>query len=200
MITRSQAPKIGKETNYHEGEDCVMAKKSLEKERILMKAMNLRSSIELAITTEKLGAGFYGKLADKFKGDKEISELFSILAKDERTHETQFRSLLDKVPTDDKKPASDPKYQYLTAVSISEFFTGDGGALKDVDNIKTRDDAMARAFALEKATLLYYHAVQDILGDNDILKTIIKLEKDHLVSVMKYLMTGAKMRGLSDTW
>ena len=165
-----------------------------------MKEITLRNSIEMAIATEKLGAGFYGKLAEKFKSDKEINELFSILAKDEKAHEAKFRTLLDKVPAEDKEPTTDQKYQYLTAVSISEFFAGDGGALKDVDKIKTRDDALARAFALEKATLLYYHAVQDILGDNDILKTIIKLEKDHLVSVMKYLMTGAKMRGLSDTW
>ena len=165
-----------------------------------MKEPTLKDSIELAITTEKLGAGFYGELAKKFESDKEIGELFSILAKDEKTHENQFRTLLDKLPAQEGEPKSEKEYQYLTAVSISEFFAGDGGALKDIDAIKTRDDALARAFALEKATLLYYHAVQDILGDNDILKTIIKLEKDHLVSVMKYLMTGAKMRGLSDNW
>jgi rubrerythrin len=165
-----------------------------------MEDINLRKSIELAIATEKLGAGFYGKLAEKFRDDKEISELFSILAKDEETHEAQFQALLDKVPAEDEGSREEEKYQYLTAVSISEFFAGDGGALKDIDKIKSTDDALARAFALEKATLLYYHAMQDILGQNDILDTVIALEKSHLVSVMKYLMTGAKMRGLSDNW
>ena len=67
----------------------------------------LKDSIELAITTEKLGAGFYSKLAEKFEGDKEISELFSILAKDEKTHEKQFRKLLDKVPAEGEDPETD---------------------------------------------------------------------------------------------
>jgi hypothetical protein len=83
---------------------------------------------------------------------------------------------------------------------MSEFFTGEEGPMKDIDKIKTRDDAFARAFALEKASLFYYHAMQDCLGDNEILKAIISAEKNHLVSVMKYLVTGAKMRGLADTW
>ena len=127
-----------------------------------MKEITLRNSIEMAIATEKLGAGFYGKLAEKFKSDKEISELFSILAKDEKAHEVQFRTLLDKVPAEDKEPTTDQKYQYLTAVSISEFFAGDGGALKDVDKIKTRDDALARAFAYGPALLVLDEATSSV--------------------------------------
>jgi hypothetical protein len=42
--------------------------------------------------------------------------------------------------------------------------------------------------------------MQECLGENEILKAIISAEKSHLVSVMKYLVTGAKMRGLADTW
>jgi rubrerythrin len=165
-----------------------------------MDDVSLRRSIELAITTEKLGAGFYKGLADKFSDEKEISELFSILSKDEETHEAQFKALLNKVPPGKEESKPEDKYQYLVAVSMSEFFEPDGGPLKNIDKIETRDDALARAFALEKATLLYYEAIRDILGENDTLNTIIKLEKKHLVSVMKYLMTGAKMRGLADSW
>ncbi len=165
-----------------------------------MDDVTLAKSIELAITTERMGAGFYRKLAEKFGNDKEISELFSILSKDEESHEKQFRALRGKLPAEERELMTDQKYQYLQAVSISEFFAGDGGALDKTDDIKTRDDALARAFSLEKATLLYYHGIKDVLGENDILDTIIELEKSHLVSVMKYLMTGAKMRRLSDSW
>jgi len=162
--------------------------------------LSLRNGIELAVTTEKLGANFYKTLAKRFKENAEISELFSMLAKDEEAHEAQFKTLLKKIPAGEKKPKSDREYQLLTAAAMSEFFTGEEGPMKDIGKIKTRDDAFARAFALEKASLFYYHAMQDLLGENEILKAIISAEKSHLVSVMKYLITGAKMRGLADTW
>ena len=165
-----------------------------------MDNLSLRDGIELAVIAEKLGADFYKTLAKRFKENAEISELFSILAKDEEAHEAQFTVLLKMVPAGEKKPKSDQEYQLLTAAAMSEFFTGEEGPMKDIGKIKTRDDAFARAFALEKASLFYYHAMQDCLGENEILQAIISAEKSHLVSVMKYLVSGAKIRGLADTW
>jgi rubrerythrin len=170
------------------------------KEDRILKKPTLRGGIELAVTTEKLGASFYTTMAKRFKENPEINELFSILAKDEEAHEAQFRALLGKVPADEKNPGSEEQYEYLAAAAMSQFFSTEQGPMKDVEKIQTRDDAFARAFALEKATLLYYHAMQDILGENEILEAIISAEKSHLVSVMKYMITNAKMRGLSDTW
>jgi rubrerythrin len=166
----------------------------------MLEKPTLRSSIELAVTTEKIGANFYKTLAKKFHDNAEIEELFSILAKDEEAHEAQFQALLKKVPSDDGERGETEKYEYLAAAAMSEFFLGDEGAMKDIDKIETRDDALARAFALEKASLFYYHAVADILGENKILQAVISAEKSHLVSVMKYMMTDAKMRGLADKW
>jgi rubrerythrin len=165
-----------------------------------LKTPTLRGGIELAVTTEKLGASFYTTMAKRFKENPEINELFSILAKDEEAHEAQFKALLNKVPSDEKNQGNEEKYQYLAAAAMSQFFSGEKGTMKDIEKIKTRDDALARAFALERATLLYYHAMQDLLGENDILKAIIIAEKSHLVSVMRYMITNAKMRGLSDPW
>jgi rubrerythrin len=170
------------------------------KEEDIMGDLSLRDGIELAVTTEKLGADFYKTLAERFKENAEISELFSILAKDEEAHEAQFMALLQKVPAGEEKPKSDRDYQLLKAAAMSEFFTGEEGPMKDIDKIKTRDDAFARAFALERASLFYYHAMQACLGENEVLQAIVSAEKNHLVSVMKYLVTGAKMRGLADTW
>jgi rubrerythrin len=166
----------------------------------MVKSLDLKNAVELAVTTEKLGANFYRTLAKRFQENAEVSELFSILAKDEETHETQFKALLKKVPSDDKAQESSQKYELLAAAAMSEFFTGSQGPMKDIAAIKNRDDALARAFALEKASLFYYSAMQDCLGKNEILEAIISAEKNHLVSVMKYLITGAKMRGLADTW
>jgi rubrerythrin len=170
------------------------------KEERMVNTLTLKNAVELAVTAEKLGANFYTTMAKRFGENAEISELFSILAKDEEAHEAQFKALLKKIPADEKKQDQREKYQLLTAAAMSEFFTGEGGPMKDIAAIKSRDDALARAFALEKASLFYYNAMQDCLGENEILGAIIGAEKSHLVSVMKYLITGAKMRGLADTW
>ncbi len=41
--------------------------------------------------------------------------------------------------------------------------------------------------------------MEDIIGKNDILTSIIQAEKQHLLKVMEYMLTEAKMRGLADT-
>ena len=53
---------------------------------------------------------------------------------------------------------------------------------------------------LEKATLHYYQAMREVLGENDILEAVIKAEKAHLMKVMQYIVTDAKFTGLSETW
>ncbi len=165
----------------------------------MLEDATLRKAVELAVTTEKLGAGFYKGLAERFSDNEELSELFSTLSRDEVQHEREFSSLLKKIPAGSEADNQSEKAEYLKAVSLSQFFAGQG-PLKDIDKIETRDDALNRAFSLEKATLLYYHGIRDILGENEVLQAIIDAEKSHLVSVMKYLITDAKMRGLSDKW
>jgi len=64
----------------------------------------------------------------------EISELFSILAKDEEAHEAQFTALLKKVPAGEKKPKSEREYQLLTAAAMSEFFTGEDGPMRGLSD------------------------------------------------------------------
>src|SRR4030067_1214479 len=126
--------------------------------------LSLINGIELAVITEKLGAHLYKTLADRFTENAEISELFSILEKDEEAHEAQFKALLKKVPAGEKKSKSDREYQLLTAAAMSEFFTGEEGPMKDIGKIKHRQQAFARVFAVEKASLFYYPAMQACRG------------------------------------
>jgi len=84
-------------------------------------------------------------------------------------------------------------------MSVAEVF--DTEALsKRVDEIRTREDALERALGLEKATLAYYQAMREILGADDVLDSLITVEKRHVVKVMQLLLTGAKFRGLADAF
>ena len=170
------------------------------KEEKALNKTTLKTSIALAARTEREVADFYEALADRFRDDSEIQELFSILAKDEKVHEAQCKALFNKISADKNELGSEDELQYLAAASMSEFFSSESGAMKDIAKIETRDDALAKAFAIEKATLFHYNAIRDLLGGDETLNAIIRAEKNHLVNVMKYLITGAKVRDLTDKW
>ena len=74
------------------------------------------------------------------------------------------------------------------------------GLKEDLEAIQTRDDALKRAFELEKATLNYYQALKDVMDEGDALDGIIAAEKEHLTTVMRYMVTEAKFRGLGDSF
>ena len=161
--------------------------------------VTLRKAVEFAMKTEEVGNVFYTKMARKLEAqDQEIAEIFKILAKDEVTHRNQFKALLDTVPEDPNVSNKAERLALLKIMSRSEFFMGEDGIYRALDEIKTRDDALERAVRLEKDTLGYFQALKDILGDEDVLDEIIQIEKGHLVKLMTYMITGAKMRGLDD--
>jgi rubrerythrin len=156
--------------------------------------------VEFAIQTEQIGAQMYGDLARKFSSDRELRELFEGLAQDEVQHGDHFRALRDRlVPRFRDQPVSTEQQDYLRAMSMSDVFDTEALARR-VDGIQSREDALERALHLEKATLGYYQAMREILGADEVLDALIAVEKKHVVKVMQLLLTGAKFRGLADSY
>jgi rubrerythrin len=160
--------------------------------------LTLRECIQLAVTTEQIGRKFYERLARKFADDKVVADIFSQLAEDEKAHEKQFTRLLDRVPKQELQPERYELHQFLRATAISEFFQKD--YFKRVDEISTPADALGKALAFEKATLLYYQAIRDVLGENKELDAVIKAERTHVMAIARIVVTDARFRGLSDSF
>ena len=162
----------------------------------------MKRALEFAVTTEVVGARAYRQLAAKLKEDEELASVFKQLAKDETAHEKYFRSLLAKIPPGSGPQDYDEDMGVLKAMSLSEFFSTRAGLKKDLAGVKTREQALNRAFELEKATLSYYRALQDVMPRRGgrALDDVIVAEKQHLLKVMQYLITGARFRGLSDSY
>lgn len=158
--------------------------------------LNLRECIQLAVTTEEIGCKFYERLARKFSEDKDVSGVFSQLAEDEKAHEKQFKRLLEEVPKQELEPERYELHQFLRATAISEFFRKD--YFVRVDEISTATEALGKALAFEKETLLYYQAIRDVLGENKQLDAIIKAERNHVMAISRIVVTDARFRGLSD--
>ncbi len=154
--------------------------------------------VDLAIRTEELGAELYQRLAVKFAADRELQELFEGLGRDEVHHREQFRALRDvAVSRSRDRPLSDEQKNYLRAMSMDDVLSSTRN-LESVGAIKTRDDALERTMGLEKGTLAFYQAMRDVLGSDDVLDTLIAVEKSHVAKVMELMITGAKFRGLAD--
>jgi rubrerythrin len=164
----------------------------------MFEALTLRKAVELAITTEQLGADYYSRMERKFSDRPELKELFAQLVKDEKTHEAQFKAIVKHVPDDKPEEQQYELYQFLRATAISEFFNKD--YFKHTDDIKSSDDALGRALAFEKATLQFYQAIKDILGDNRDLLNIIDTERSHVVALMRIIVADGKFRGMGDKW
>ena len=86
--------------------------------------------MEFAIATEELGADIYTQLAAKFRGNREIAQIFTRLADDEQVHRQQFAELLKKAPFDQGIGSSPEKREFLKAMSLSEFFSHHRGPLQ----------------------------------------------------------------------
>jgi rubrerythrin len=164
----------------------------------MMEELTMKKAVELAITTEQLGAAFYSRMEKKFHDQKELEDVFCQLSKDEKTHEAQFKKILEKVPENPNEKEQWEEYQFMRATAISEFFRRD--AFKDTDKIDNRDEALGRALAFEKSTLQYYKAMQDILGEEPMLEEIINAERKHVLAIMKVIVTDAKFRGTEYNW
>lgn len=160
--------------------------------------LTVRECIQLAITTEEMGCKFYNRLARKFADKKDIAEVFSQLAEDEDEHERQFKLLLETVPKKELEPERYELHQFLRATAVSEFFQKE--YFKTVDEIATPSEALGKALAFEKSTLLFYQAIRDVVGENQELDSLIEAERKHVMSIARIAVTDAKFRGIGDTF
>jgi rubrerythrin len=158
----------------------------------------LRESIQLAITTEQLGREYYNRMAGKFKDHKDVVDIFTQLAKDEQTHEEQFKKILENVPQEENTPERYELYQYMRATAISEFFQKD--YFKKIAGIDEPTEALVTALNFEKATLQFYKAMREVMGEHKQLDAIIGMERNHVLALVRIIPTDAKFRGLGDSY
>ena len=166
----------------------------------MIKDVTVESCLAFAIKTEELGAQLYQGLARKFAADIELRELFEQLGRDEVDHVEQIRVMGERLgPRFRDRPASAEEQNYLRAMSMTEIFYRPGGPAVDLGTVQTREDALKRALQLEKATLAYYQAVRDVVGTEEVLDSLIAMERKHVAKVMARLLAETMLRGLADS-
>lgn len=150
-----------------------------------MEKFSIREAVTQAVQTEKLGYQFYTSIADKFKDDEGLNNLFTTLAAKEQRHEKTFRELLDILK--DSEPANwDEAEQYLRAIVESEFFLGRNKSLPSMEKVKTVEDAVNFAMGFEKETLLYFYGIRDAVKEKEVVEEIINEERSHIMWLNRF--------------
>lgn len=138
--------------------------------------------VEMAVQTERLGYAFYTGMAERFRKDDKLAELFTTLAEKEKWHEKVFGGLLEDVDETVAPENWEEAQSYFRAVVESEFFLGSGKALPEMaGGISTVAEAVDFALGFEKETILYFIGIEDAVGDRgDTVRKIIDEEKSHV--------------------
>lgn len=144
-----------------------------------MERYSITEVIEQAVQAERLGYQFYTAMADRFREDIGLKKLFQTLGTKELVHEKRFSELKEITGTEEPEGWEEAS-QYLRAIVESEFFLGRNKSLPALEHVKSVEDAVNFAMGFEKETLLYFHAVRDVVREKDVVDEIINEEKSHI--------------------
>ncbi len=153
-----------------------------------MEQFSIEEVIEQAVQTERFGNGFYTKMAERFKENEKLRNLFEELATQELQHERKFSELKNKI-MNEKPEGWEEVSQYLRAIVESEFFLGKYKSLPLLEHLQKTEDALHYAIGFEKETLLYYYGMRDIVREREIMDEIINEEKSHILWLNEYKNT-----------
>ncbi len=157
-----------------------------------MENFSVREVVEQAIRTEKLGYEFYSEMAERFREERNLSDLFKTLAEKEVLHQKRFGELLEIIG--DETPENwDEVSEYMRAFVESEFFLGSEKAVARMKGVKTAAEAVEYALGFEKETLHYYIALKKVVKEKEIVDEIINEEQSHVMWLQRFKgrFTGA---------
>lgn len=147
-----------------------------------MNKYSINEVLEMAVQTEKIGYQFYTHMAEKFKKDGELVNLFTTLATKEKAHEKTFADLKSMVSKSGPEPVEwEEVSNYMRAFVESEFFLGKGKSLPSMDHIKSAKDAVRFAIGFEKETLLYFLGLRGVVKEKEVVDEVINEEKSHIM-------------------
>ena len=139
--------------------------------------------LALAEDIEEKGMHFYREMAKKFAENLDIVTILERLADDEIEHKELFRSFRaeEKLLIN----VSPESVKYLKSLLQPSLFPKEG----DQYLIKTPKDALGIGIEAEKAAILFYHELYEVIDgeqDRKIISKLLKEEKMHLVELRDY--------------
>lgn len=104
----------------------------------------------------------------------------------EKQHAKSFAELLEIIRDDTPSGDWSEIAPYMKAIAESQFFLGSGNALSSMLNVKSKKEAIEKAIAFEKETLLYFIGMRSVVKEKDVIDEIINEEKSHLARLKAF--------------
>jgi len=149
----------------------------------------------MAVETEKGGKLFYETVAAQSRSQS-LKILFRFLADEENRHIGVFEGIAKtiKVVTAEMPANWEEVSLYLKAVTDSRYFLGEGKALSLAKDARTTEDAIGRALAFEKETLVFYLEAADAVPpvNRPAVEALIREERAHVRKLTAFLQSPAK--------
>jgi rubrerythrin len=150
-----------------------------------MKRYSVREVVEQAVRTEQQGYEFYRSMAERFREEEKLKNLFNTLAEKELAHEKRFRELYEVIG--DEEPGDwDIISEYMRAMVESEFFLGSGKSLASLKEIQSSKEAVEFAISFEKETLLYFIGIRSAVDEKEVVDEIINEEQSHIMWLNRF--------------
>ncbi len=158
-----------------------------------MNKYNISEVLEMAVQAERLGFQFYTSMAEKFKKEGGLANLFTKLASKEKVHEKTFGDLKAMVDKSGPEPVEWLEVSnYMRAFVESEFFLGKGKSLPSMDHLRSVKDVVHFAMGFEKETLLYFLALRGVVKEKEVVDEVINEEKSHIMWLAEFRDTLGK--------
>lgn len=145
-----------------------------------------RELLEIAIQIEKNGFTFYSKAA-QMVSDTKAMELMEWLAQEEKKHIGRFQEILSRFSYEDMdmSPSELEEYTlYLKALADARVFTTELKAREAASGIKSEKDAINMAIEFEKDSLLFLHAMKEMVPAEDVF-AVEELQHEEMLHLKK---------------
>ncbi|MFZ2445935.1 MAG: ferritin family protein [Syntrophobacteraceae bacterium] len=155
-------------------------------------SFNAAEVYKIAIQIEENGKRFYEE-TQKSIDPPEVKKLFAELAQQEVEHKKKFESLMARLPPESSAPTVwDPENEmdkYIKMMADDHVFVAD---IKDqISLAKDAASALKLAIQFEKDSVLFFLSLEDAAAgkkDQELIKTLVKEEQDHLKRLTLELM------------
>ena len=141
--------------------------------------------LSIALRLELNGEAFY-RVASKMVEEKELRDLFTYLAMEEKRHYRHFKKMADD--TNKKQgislfqaPDADELSLYLSALSGLKVFTDPQAGAKLGRDVKNDSAALEVAIGLENDAIQFFRKILNNIDDDDkeLVENLIVEEEDH---------------------
>ena len=148
-----------------------------------MNIYNISEIVELGIEKEKKRRDFYSLCAERFKGSKEIGELFGKLRDWEETHIEKFSGIKASIKEAPETEGYKGEMSSYMQALLDDKLYKEVSPERFSASVKTALDAISYGIGFEKDSIIFFNELINFTADSrkEIVKKLIDEEKQHII-------------------